>query len=209
MFVNVIKVGINLYLSYMKEFIRNILNEEIHDQRKRMIKKVWDSQKETTLIPKINWTRLKKMRLWDPQEFGSEYEILGLYNDYLNLNEEERYERFDIEFTGQELDETFLIKNGFQTNDKFKFNITGVDRTQRKLNSINSPYIDVEIHIGDLYDFKIFSEVEDGYVTSHEEWSDGEDYSEWDSWFRGSLESIFAEYLEEYGIKFTDVYVSY
>ena len=42
MFVNVIKVGINLYLSYMKEFIRNILNEEIHDQRKRMIKKVWD-----------------------------------------------------------------------------------------------------------------------------------------------------------------------
>ena len=127
MFVNVIKVGINLYLSYMKEFIRNILNEEIHDQRKRMIKKVWDSQKETTLIPKINWTRLKKMRLWDPQEFGSEYEILGLYNDYLNLNEEERYERFDIEFTGQELDETFLIKNGFQTNDKFKFNITGVD----------------------------------------------------------------------------------
>ena len=124
MFVNVIKVGINLYLSYMKEFIRNILNEEIHDQRKRMIKKVWDSQKETTLIPKINWGQLKKMRLWDPQEFGSEDEILNLYNDHLNLNEEERYKRFDIEFTGQELDETFLIKNGFQTNDNFKFNIT-------------------------------------------------------------------------------------
>jgi hypothetical protein len=189
----------------MKEFIRNILNEEIHDQRKRMIKKVWDSQKEATLIPKINWTRLKKMRLWDPQEFGSEEEILNLYNDYLNLNEEERYKRFDIEFTGQELDETFLIKNGFQTNDTFKFNIIGIDRTQRK----NSLYLDVEIHIGDLYDFKIYSTEEGGYVTSHEEWSDDEDYWEWDNWFRGSLESIFAEYLDEYGIKFTDVYVSY
>jgi hypothetical protein len=189
----------------MKQLIKKILNEELNNQQKQMIKRVWDSQKEITLIPKINWLRLKKMRLWDPQEFGSDYEILDLYNDYLNLNEEERYKRFDIEFTGQELDETFLIKNGFQTNDKFKFNITGVDRTQRN----NSPYLDVEIHIGDLYDFKIFSDVEGGYVTSHEEWSDDEDYSEWDNWFRGSLESIFTEYLDEYGIKFTDVYVSY
>ena len=205
MFVNVIKVGINLYLSYMKEFIRNILNEEIHDQRKRMIKKVWDSQKEPSVIPKINWGQLRKMRLWDPQEFGWEEEILNLYDDYLNLNEEERYKRFDIEFTGQELDETFLIKNGFQTSDKFKFDITGIDRTQRN----NSPYLDVEIHISDLYDFKIYSTVEGDYVTSHEEWSDDEDYWEWDRWFRGSLESIFAEYLDEYGIKFTDVYVSY
>jgi len=189
----------------MKQLIRNILNEELNNQQKQMIKRVWDSQKKTTLIPKINWVRLKKMRLWDPQEFGSEDEIVNLYNDYLNLNEEERYKRFDIEFTGQELDETFLIKNGFQTNDKFKFNISGIDRTQRN----NSPYVDVEIRVGDLYDFEIFSPAEDGYVTSHEEWQDDEDYWEWDSWFRGSLESIFTEYLEEYGVKFTDVYVSY
>jgi hypothetical protein len=189
----------------MKELIRNILNEELNNQQKQMIKRVWDSQKKTTLIPKINWVQLKKMRLWDPQEFGSEDEIVNLYNDYLNLNEEERYKRFDIEFTGQELDETFLIKNGFQTNDKFKFNISGIDRTQRN----NSPYVDVEIHVGDLYDFEIFSPAEDGYVTSHEEWQDDDDYWEWDNWFRGSLESIFTGYLEEYGVKFTDVYVSY
>jgi hypothetical protein len=189
----------------MKQIIKKILNEELNNQRKQIIIKVWNSQKESTIIPKINWKQLKKMRLWDPQEFGSEYEILDLYDRYLDLNEEERFKRFDIEFTGQELDETFLIKNGFQTNDKFKFNITGVDRTQRN----NSPYLDVEIHVGDLYDFEIFSEAEGGYVTSHEEWSDDEDYSEWDNWFRGSLESIFTEYLDEYGIKFTDVYVSY
>lgn len=189
----------------MKQLIRKILKEELNNQRKQMIKRVWDSQKETTLIPKINWKQLKKMRLWDPKEFGSEEEILYLYDDYLNLNDKERYERFDIEFTGQELDETFLIKNGFQTNDKFKFNISGIDRTQRH----NSPYLDVEIHIGDLYDFKIYSVEYGDYVTSHEEWSDDEDYWEWDEWFRRSLESIFTEYLDEYGIKFTDVYVSY
>jgi len=188
----------------MKGLIKKILNEEINDHKKRMIKKVWDSQKEPSVIPKINWERLKKMRLFDPQEFGSEEEILNLYNEYLGLSEEERFERFDIEFTGQELDETFLIKNGFQTNDKFKFNISGIDRTRRS----NSPYIDVEIHIGDLYDFKISSMVH-GYVTSHEEWSDDEDYAEWDNWLIGSLESIFQQYLDEYGINFTDVYVSY
>lgn len=189
----------------MKELIKKILNEETDSPKIRMIKRVWDSQKESSVIPKINWEQLRKMRLFEPKEFGAEEQILHLYSEYLGLNEEERFERFDIEFTGQELDETFLIKNGFQTNDKFKFNISGMNRTQRH----NSPYLDVEIHISDLYDFKIFSDVEGGYVTSHEEWSDDEDYWEWDNWLRGSLETIFTEYLDEYGIKFTDVYVSY
>ncbi len=188
----------------MKNLIKQILNEELTDQKKRILFKIWDSGKNKSVIPKINWEQINKMKLIN-YEFDEQQDVLDLYSEYIGADNEKRFEYFVIEYEGDILDETFFEKNGVRTNgDKFKFEIVFIDKNEYE-SKYNGHQIDITINV-DLTSFEV--QTPNGTVTDHEDWDD-DSYSEWEMWFRYSIENIMEKMLGEYGIEFTNVYVQW
>lgn len=185
----------------MKNLIKKILNEELTDQKKRILFKIWDSGKNKSVIPKINWTQINKMKLIN-YEFDEQQDVLDLYSEYIGVDNGKRFEYFISEYEGDILDETFFEKNGVPANgDKFKFEIVFIEKTEYE-SRFHGHQIDITFNV-DLTWFEI--QTSDGTVTDYEGWDD-DSYSDWEMWFRYSLENIMEEMLREYGIEFTNVY---
>ncbi len=184
----------------MKNLIRKILNEELNQQKKNFIKFFWNSQKNDSVLPKINWRKLNKLKLYPKLDSEIETEIIDLWGEYLGLNEEERFEKVRETFVDKIFNQTFFTKHGIDLgNDEFTFKIFDIYRVK------TSRGIDVMIR-QDLIDFTI--ETSNGVVDNHEDWPD-EDYWGWSDFYRGKLEDIMFDYLQDYGIIFTDVYVEW
>jgi len=188
----------------MKNLIKKILNEELNDQKKRILFKIWDSSKDKSVIPKINWDQITKMKLLN-REFDKQQDVLDLYSEYVGVDNEKRFEYFVTEYEGDILDETFFEKNGVGTNgDKFKFEIVFIEKNEYE-GRFDGPQIDITINV-DLTWFEI--QTPDGRVTDYDGWDD-DSYIEWESWFRYQIEGIMEETLGEYNIQFTNVYVQW